>query len=135
MSLSALFPTLELPGLQVGSGTLTALFSLMACALMVPNARNTPPLALLWLAHSLARARPLFNKCYLSSEEWRLSVTSRLKANPTCCSPSRNKVYFLYRYSSHSLLLFYTLVYSSPAYLSHHHNVNSFFILDCIPGP
>lgn len=132
MSLSDLFPTLELPGLQVGSGTLTALFSLMACVLMAPNARNTPPLALLWLAHSLAPARPLFNKCYLSSE---VSVTSRLKANPTCCSPSRNEVYFLYWYSPHSSLVFCAFVYSSLAYLSHHHNVNSFFILDCIPSP
>lgn len=87
MSLSALFPTLEHPGLQIGSGTHKALFSRVACALMV-----TPSLALLMDGRNFLTCQTSVYMLPLSRE---MSVANLLKDNPACSSPSPNDVCFL----------------------------------------
>lgn len=129
MSLSALFPTLEHPGLQIGSGTHKALFSLMACVLMLPNAWNTPSFAVL-----MAGTSYLSDLCLLAA-----SLQRSLSGQPTqpCLVFSITEwSLLLYWYCSLNSLIFCAFVYSFLVYLSHHQNVNPFFIIiSYIPAP
>lgn len=62
VSLSALLPIPTFIGLQIGSETHKALLSLLACALVVLNAWNTPSLVPM-MAGTFSSLRRLFKSC------------------------------------------------------------------------